>query len=122
MYSPVCILHYSSAGNSVPFIGKQSHFKFAYFSPFFFSYLFGIEMINTFIHTHSSVENHTRSKLDQKGQSVCPFLDQKGSKTLPFWGGTYLCDLYISLQEYPTTLRQSCVILKIGGAFSISRT
>ena len=63
-------------------------------------------MINTFIHTHSSLENHTRFQLDQKGQSVCPFLDQNGPKTIPFWGGTYLYDLYI--HHYHRNIQSHC--------------
>ena len=34
------------------------HFEFAYFS--FFLTHFGIETINKFVHSHSSLENHTR--------------------------------------------------------------
>ena len=63
-------------------------------------------MINTFIHTHSSLENHTRFQLDQKGQSVCPFLDQNGPKTIPFWGGTCLYDLYI--HHYHRNIQSHC--------------
>ena len=35
----------------------QIHFEFAFF---FLSYSFGIETINTFIHSRSSLANHTR--------------------------------------------------------------
>ena len=57
-----------------------------FFNPFricivlFLSYSFGIETINTFIHFHSSLENHTRP--EQNRQSVYLFSDQNGSKTL----------------------------------------
>ena len=46
-------------------------FEFAYF---YFSYWF--------IHCRSSLENHTPI-LDQNGQSVYPFSDQKGPKQKP---------------------------------------
>ena len=55
------------------------HFEFAYF---YFSYWFGIETIDTFIHSRSSLENYTRIP-NQNGQSVYPFSDQKGPKQKP---------------------------------------
>ena len=42
----------------------------------FLSYSFAIETINTFIHSRSSLNN-------QNGQSVYPFSDPDGAKTLP---------------------------------------
>ena len=48
----------------------------------FLSYSFGIETINTFINSCSSLENHTRFQT-KNVQSVYPFLDQNGAKTLP---------------------------------------
>ena len=59
----------------------------------FLSYSFGIETINTFIHSRSSLENHTRF-----GQNVHPFSDQKGAKTLPD-GAAHTYIAYI--REYP---------------------
>ena len=41
------------------------------------------------IHTSSSLENHTRFQTN--GQSVYPFSDQNGVKTLPIWAAhTYI--------------------------------
>ena len=55
----------------------------------FLSYSFGIETINTFIHSRSSLKNHTRLYL---------FSDQNGAKTLPGgavkWGvGRHMTEL-----------------------------
>ena len=36
------------------------HFELAYFSLFFFSHSFGIETINTFVHSRSYLQIHTR--------------------------------------------------------------
>ena len=59
----------------------------------FLSYSFGIETINTFIQSRSSLENHTRF-----GQNVHPFSDQKGAKTLP--DGAAHTDM-AHIREYP---------------------
>ena len=64
---------------------------------FFLSYSFGIETINTFMHSHSSPE-HYHPLPNQNGQSVYPFSDQNGAKTLP--GGA--AHTYIAyIREYP---------------------
>ena len=55
----------------------------------FLSYSFGIETIDTFI--HSVVPNPIP---DQNGQSVYPFSDQNGAKTLP-GGAAYTYMAYI---------------------------
>ena len=61
-------------------------------SPFLFlSYSFGIERINTFIHSRSSLENHTR--FQTKMDKVYTRFQTKTDPTL--WGGTYLCGTYI---------------------------
>ena len=52
----------------------------------FLSNSFGIETINTFIYSRSSLENHTRDSRPN-GQSVYPFSDQTGAKTLPDGAG-----------------------------------
>ena len=57
---------------------QKKFFKSVSNSHISLSYSFGIDMINTFIHSRSSLKNHTR---DQTGQSVHPFSDQKGAKT-----------------------------------------
>ena len=48
----------------------------------FLYYSFGVEKTNTFIRSRGSLENHTRFKTN--GQSLYPFSDQNGSKTIPF--------------------------------------
>ena len=57
------------------------YFSFCYFS-------FGIETINTFIHSRGSLENHTRF------QTPYLFSDQNGAKTIPF-GVAYSYMAYI---------------------------
>ena len=62
----------------------------------FFSYSFGIETINTFI--HSVVPQKPYPIADQNGQSVYPFSDQNGTKTPPN-GEAHTYIAYI--REYP---------------------
>ena len=69
----------------------QIHFEFAYFS--FFPYSFGIETINTLIH---SIPN-SRPKW-AKCMSVS---DQNGAKTLSDRGDTYLYGLYKGIPPPP---------------------
>ena len=69
----------------------QIHFKFAYFS--FFPYSFGIEMINTLIH---SIPNSR-----PKWAKCIPVSDQHGAKTLSDRGGTYLYGLYKGIPHHP---------------------
>ena len=71
---------------------SNSHYIFL-----FLSYSFGIEAIKKFFHTRSSLENYTRFR-DQTEQSLYPFSDQKGPKTLPF-GAAHTYMAYI--REYP---------------------
>ena len=62
----------------------------------FVSYAFGIETINTFIHSRSSLKPYPIP--DQNRQSVYPFSDQNSAKTLP--GGA--AHTYIAyIREYP---------------------
>ena len=49
----------------------------------FLSYTFGIETINTFIHSRSFLKNHTRFQTKMHGQNAYPFSDQYGAKTMP---------------------------------------
>ena len=49
----------------------------------FLSYSFWIETINTFIHSRSSLENHTRFETKMGKVYDYPFSDQNGAKTLP---------------------------------------
>ena len=45
--------------------------------------------MNTFIYSSSYLENDTRfSQTKMHAQSVYPFSDQNGAKTLPEWGRT----------------------------------
>ena len=55
--------------------------------------------VNTFIHSLSSLENHTRFQSDQKGQNLYSFSDQKGVKTLPV-GTAHTYIAYV--RKYPT--------------------
>ena len=69
-------------------------FRIRIFLFLFFS--FGIETINTLIHSRSSLENHTRFR--PKWQSVYPFSDHNGTKTLPD-GAAHIYIAYI--RKYP---------------------
>ena len=79
----------------------QIHFEFAYFS--FFPYSFGMETINTFIHSRSFLENHTR--FQTKWAKCIPVFRSTWAKCIPVfrskrrknptrWGRTYLDGLY----------------------------
>ena len=65
------------------------------------SFTFGIETINTLIHSRSSLENHTRSQA--KMGKICTRFQIKRRKTLPEEGGggahTYKYIAYI--REFP---------------------
>ena len=49
----------------------------------FLSYLFGIETINTFMHSCSFLENHTRFQT-KNWQNLYPFQTKKAQKPYPF--------------------------------------
>ena len=55
-------------------------------------YSFGIETINTFIHSRSSLESHTR--LQTKMGKPIPVFRPKRRKIPALWGGAQLQDLY----------------------------
>ena len=76
---------------------------------FLFLFLFiGIETINAFIRSRSSLENHTPIP-DQNGQSVSdPFSDQNGAKTLPD-GAPHTYIAYI--REYPPGRAEETITL-----------
>ena len=63
----------------------------------FLSHSFGIETMNTFIHSRSSLETIPDSR-PKIGPTVYPFSDQNGAKTLPD-GAAYTYMVYI--REYP---------------------
>ena len=75
----------------------QIHFKFAYFS--FFPYSFGIETINTFILSRSSLENHTQFQTKMGQDSVYPFQIKTVQKPYPM-GAAHTYMAY--KREYPT--------------------
>ena len=66
------------------------HFEFAYFSS---SYSLGIETINTFIHSRSSLKNHTRFQT-KMGKVYTRFQTKTAPKPYPM--------------RRPTTLRRVC--------------
>ena len=67
--------------------------EFAYFS--FFTLLFGTDMINTFIHSRSSLENHIRFQTKiAKVYMYTLVCRPRRHKNLTFWGGIYLYGLY----------------------------
>ena len=59
------------------------HSEFAYF---YSVVLIDLELkrSDAFILSGSSLENHTRFQTKMHGQSLFPFSDQKGSKSIPF--------------------------------------
>jgi len=75
------------------------HFKFAYFS---FSNSFGIETINAFVHSQSSLEKHTR--FQTKMSKVYTHFQTKAlQKPYPL-GCTYLYGLYKGVPPSPPRL------------------
>ena len=68
------------------FNANERDFLFAYLC-LFLSYTFGIETINTFIHSRSFLKNHTRFQTKMHGQSLYPFSDQYGANQ-PYPFGT----------------------------------
>ena len=75
-----------------------------------FSYSFGIETINTFIRSRSSLENYTR--FQTKWAKCIPVFRPKGPKTIRLSGGTYLYGLYKGVSPGTTAkLRLQRVLL-----------
>jgi len=77
------------------------HFKF-------FSNSFGIETINTFIHSRSFLEKPYPDHIpDQKWAKSVPVFRPKQHKTIPFWAAhthiAYLTEYSPSLGVYPQT-------------------
>ena len=65
----------------------------------FLSYSFGIETINTFIHSRSSLENHTR--FQTKMSKVYTRFQTKTAQNPTRWGGTYLHNyIHTCLESY----------------------
>ena len=89
-----------SANKKIP----QIHFEFAYFS---FSYSLGIETINTFIHSHSSLENHTR--FQTKMSKVYTVFRPKWRKNPTRWSGPYLYSLYEGVTPWAISTRQNII-------------
>ena len=75
----------------------QILFKFAYFS--FFPYSFGIETINTFI--HSVVSSKTIPDSRPEWAKCIPVFRPKRRKNPTRWGGTYLYGLYKGVPPPP---------------------
>ena len=68
----------------------------------FLSYSFGIETVNTFIHSGSSLENHTRFQT-KIGKVYTRFQTKTAQKPYPMGGGTYryLYGLYKGVPTHP---------------------
>ena len=65
----------------------------------FLSYSFGIETINTFTHSHSSLENHTRFQT-KMGKIYTSFQTNTDLKTFPFGAAhTYMMLFNFALRE-----------------------
>ena len=69
------------------------------------SYSSGIEMINTFIHSHSSLQK-SYPNLEQNGESVYPRVFRRKPRKNPTrWGGTYQYGFYKGVLHPPPTPR-----------------
>jgi len=66
----------------------------------FLSYSFGIETINTFIHSRVSLENHTPFQ-NKMGKIYTRFQSKKAHKLYPMGYGTYLYGLYKGVPPPP---------------------
>ena len=81
-------------------------FEFAYFS--FFTLLFGTDMINTFTHSRSSLENHIRFQTKIAKVYIYTLVFRpRATKTVPFWA-TYTYMVYI--KKYRRGLYISLII------------
>ena len=82
------------------FNANERDFLFAYLC-LFLSYTFGIETINTFIHSRSFLKNHTRFQTKMHEQSLYPryVFRTIRCKNHTLWGGTYFYDWHKGL--YP---------------------
>ena len=67
--------------------------NFLIYTFLFLSYSFGIERTNTFIHSRSSHENHTRFQTKIQWAKSIPVFRPKQRKNSTFWGGTFLYGL-----------------------------
>ena len=94
------------------------HVEIAYFS-FFLSYSFGIETINTFVHSRSSLVNHTL--FQTKMNKVCNRFQTKTAQK-PYPLGRHILIWHISIGEYPPPPpREACFksfTVKPGQAYS----
>ena len=73
----------------------------------FLSYSLGIETINTFIHSHSSLENHTR--FQTKMSKVYTVFRPKRRKNPTRWGGPYIYSLYGGVPPWAISTRQNII-------------
>ena len=69
-------------------------------------------MINTFIHSTSSLGNHTRSWADQNSQSLYPSSDQNATKTYPL-GRLHIPEHFLSHSNHSHTDMQLIPLEKI---------
>ena len=76
----------------------------------FLSYTFGIKTINLFIHSRSSLENHTRYQT--KMGKVYTHFQTKRRKNPTLWGGTYPWLIWRSTPGEPDLF--NCISLLIG--------
>ena len=73
----------------------------------FLSYSLRIETINTFIHSRSSIENHTR--FQTKMSKVYTAFRPKRRKNPTRWGGPYLYSLYEGVPLWAISTRQNII-------------
>ena len=82
---------------------KNSSNSFRVRIVFFLSYLFGIETINTFI--HSVVPSKTIPDSRPKWAKCIPVFRPKRHKNPTRWGGTHLCSLYKGVPPPPAFIK-----------------
>ena len=111
-FKKLCHNHFDKNSNKKRFL--KIYFEFAYFS--FALPHFGIERINTFIHSRSSLKNHTRF---QTKKSI-PVFWSKRRKNHTLWGGTYLYSLNNGVHLPPGDNRQNEAFRQIGSGSNIT--
>ena len=111
-FKKLCHNHFDKNSNKKRFL--KIYFEFAYFS-FVLPY-FGIERINTFIHSRSSLKNHTRF---QTKKSI-PVFWSKRRKNHTLWGGTYLYSLNNGVHPPSGDNRQNEAFRQIGSGSNIT--
>ena len=98
---------------------KNSPYPFRIRIFLFLSYSFRIEKINTFIHSCSSLENHTRFQT-KMGKVYIPVFRPKRRKNPTRWGTTYLYSLSKGVLPPPESLLKVIILPVLGDGSEVS--